>query len=239
MGQHIDVPMYMKIALDLAGRICSGEIKQGSKIYGRSTLASEYSVSPETIRRAVNLLEDMDIAMSYKGSGIFIKSKDNAFMFIERFRKKESIRTLKNEMKQLIHTKNEIETNITGIMEKIIEYSDRLKNVNELTPLEIDINDNSHLIGKTIIESNFWQNTGATIIAIKKNGSIILSPGPYAGFEKGDSIFIVGGINVLSRTRDFISEHDSSADNSTGSSSGNSTEGSTDSSAENTVDSSV
>ncbi len=206
MRQQIDVPIYKKIALDLAGRICNGEIKEGTRIYGRSTLASEYNVSPETIRRAVNLLEDMEVVASSQGSGIFIESKKNAYSFIEKFENKESIRTLKNEMKELILQKRTIENNITEMIDKIIDYSDRLKNVNALIPLEIDIEDNCHLIGRTITETKFWQNTGATIVAIKRNGALILSPGPYGGFEKGDSIFVVGDSNILARIRSFMSE---------------------------------
>ena len=38
----------------------------------------------------------------------------------------------------------------------------------------------------------FWNNTGATIIAIKRHGSTILSPGPHAQFFAGDCILIVG-----------------------------------------------
>ena len=51
--QRTVVPsQYLQIARDLAGRIARGELEEGSRIYGRSVMASEYSVSPETIRRA-------------------------------------------------------------------------------------------------------------------------------------------------------------------------------------------
>jgi K+/H+ antiporter YhaU regulatory subunit KhtT len=94
-------------------------------------------------------------------------------------------------------------------MEKIdliVDYSDRLKNLNILTPLEIEIDDNSQLIGRTISETKFWQNTGATIIAIRRNDSFVLSPGPYGGFEKGDVIFVIGGEDVIERIKKFMKE---------------------------------
>ncbi|NLK88340.1 MAG: GntR family transcriptional regulator [Clostridiaceae bacterium] len=205
MRQNVDVPIYRKIALDLAGRICSGEIREGTRMFGRSTLAGEYNVSPETIRRAVNLLEDMNVVVSSHGSGIYVSSVSSAYAFIEKFQNKESIRSLKNEIKSLIQKKKDIETEITDKLERIIDYSDRLKNINALTPLEIDIEKDSHLIGKTISESKFWQNTGATIIAIRRNGTLLLSPGPYGGFEDGDSIFVVGDSSTLARVREFMS----------------------------------
>jgi len=207
MGQRIDTPRYMNIALDLAGRICNGEFKEGNRIFGRSILASEYNVSPETIRRAVNLLEDMQVVMPSQGSGIFISSLSNAYAFVKKFQNKETIRSLKSEIKELLVQKKDIENAINDRVEMIVDYSDRLKNLNVLSPLEIEIENGSGLIGKTISETKFWQNTGATIIAIRRKDSLILSPGPYGGFEKGDTIFVVGGEDVIKRVKQFIHEY--------------------------------
>ncbi len=207
MGQKIDSPRYMNIALDLAGRICTGEFKEGHRIFGRSTLASEYNVSPETIRRAVNLLEDMHVVNSSQGSGIFISSQTNAHSFVKKFQNKETIRTLKNEMKELLLQKQRIESSIIEKIEKIVDYSDRLKNLNTLTPLEIEIDDTSQLIGHTIIETEFWQNTGATIVAIKRSDTLILSPGQYCGIEKGDYIFVIGDTDIIDRIKEFMREY--------------------------------
>ena len=49
---------YTRIAISLAERIASGQLKEGDKISGRSKLSPEYNVSPETIRRALRLLAD-------------------------------------------------------------------------------------------------------------------------------------------------------------------------------------
>ena len=206
MSQRIDNPRYMNIALDIAGRICKGEFKEGDRIFGRSTLASEYNVSPETIRRAINLLEDMQVVISSQGSGIHISSLSNAYSFVKKFQNKDTIRSLKNEIKALFSQKNNIEDSIMEKIDLIVDYSDRLKNLNILTPLEIEIDNNSQLIGRTISETKFWQNTGATIIAIKRNDSIVISPGPYGGFEKGDVIFVIGGDDVIERIQKFMKE---------------------------------
>lgn len=206
MNQKIDNPRYMSIALDLAGRICSGEFKVGHRIFGRSTLASEYNVSPETVRRAVNLLEDMQVVSSAQGSGIYISSLSNAYSFIKKFQNKVTIRSLKNDIRVLLSQKKDIENSINEKIDTIVDYSDRLKNLNVLTPIEIEIDDDSQLIGLTISETKFWQHTGATVIAIKRNDSIVLSPGPYGGFEKGDTIFVIGGEDVIERIKQFMKE---------------------------------
>lgn len=206
MSQRIDNPRYMNIALDIAGRICKGEYKEGDRIFGRSVLASEYNVSPETIRRAINLLEDMQVVIAKQGSGINVSSLSNAYSFVRKFQNKDTIRSLKNEIRALISQKNDVENSIKRKIDMIVDYSDRLKNSNVFTPLEIEIDDNSHLIGRTISETKFWQNTGATIIAIKRNDALVLSPGPYGGFEKGDVIFVIGGEDVIERIEKFMKE---------------------------------
>jgi K+/H+ antiporter YhaU regulatory subunit KhtT len=206
MSQRIDNPRYMNIALDIAGRICKGEYKEGDRIFGRSVLASEYNVSPETIRRAINLLEDMQVVIANQGSGINVSSLSNAYSFVRKFQNKDTIRSLKNEIRALISQKNDVENSIKKKIDMIVDYSDRLKNSNVFTPLEIEIDDNSHLIGRTISETKFWQNTGATIIAIKRNDALVLSPGPYGGFEKGDVIFVIGGEDVIERIEKFMKE---------------------------------
>jgi len=52
---------YEKIALDIAYSIQNDEYKIGEMVKGRSTLSGKYSVSPETIRRALTLLEELQV----------------------------------------------------------------------------------------------------------------------------------------------------------------------------------
>lgn len=199
-------PVYQQIAIDLASRIAQGEFVIGTKIYGRSTLASQYNVSPETIRRAVILLEDMKIVEVIQGSGIFVKSKEEAFKFIEKFKDKDSMESLKKDIKNLQNERKKVEEELNLYIDKLIDYSERFKNSNPFLPIEVEVPDNSKLIGKTIGEVKFWQNTGATIIGIRRNKTIILSPGPYAIFNKGDIYIVIGDENSYERVKNFMHE---------------------------------
>ena len=67
MEKKYSMPIYHKIALDIANKIHLGEIKEGSLLKGRSSLAATYNVSPETIRRAMKILEDLGVVSSVKG----------------------------------------------------------------------------------------------------------------------------------------------------------------------------
>lgn len=202
--KYIKVPRYQKIALDIASRIAKGDFKEGSKIFGRSSLAGEYNVSPETIRRAIILLEDMQVVEASVGSGIVISSQQNAHIYVDRFKSKETISILKEEVQILLKQKEAIDKEITDRIDRIVDYAGRLQHTNPLNPIEIPVEKGSHLIGKTINESKFWQNTGATIIGIRRNQHIILSPGPYLAFEDGDQILAIGNPEIITRAVEFM-----------------------------------
>jgi K+/H+ antiporter YhaU regulatory subunit KhtT len=71
-------------------------------------------------------------------------------------------------------------------------------------PFELKIPKNSHIIGKTIGNTSFWQNTKATILGIKRNDKLIISPGPYLDFREDDIILFVGTNEVLQNVENFI-----------------------------------
>ena len=73
-------PKYQQIAADIAAKIVDGHYRVGEKIYARSSLASQYGVSSETARRAVCVLSHLKIVEATKGSGVIIKSYENAIL---------------------------------------------------------------------------------------------------------------------------------------------------------------
>ncbi len=92
------------------------------------------------------------------------------------------------------------------ILNKIIDYSGKLSNINPINPLEVEIPDKSKIIGKSISEVKFWQNTGATVIGIKRAGTTMLSPGPYTIFEAKDVLLVIGEEHVYNAVRIFLNE---------------------------------
>jgi len=137
--QRAQIPTYERIAIDLANRIYDGKFKVGEKIHGRSTLASEYKVSPETVRRAIKILEDVEIVHSTKGSGIVISSRENAYKYIHRFSNLSSIKDLEKEISTLVKEKNKIDEQLLDTVKKITDYSTQLRHTNPLAPIEVEV----------------------------------------------------------------------------------------------------
>ncbi|PJI10414.1 MULTISPECIES: TrkA C-terminal domain-containing protein [Clostridium] len=204
MVQNITKPVYQKIAIDIANRIISGDFSIGMKLYGRSHLASQYKVSPETVRRAVAILNDMNIVEVEKGKGIIIKSIDNCLEFIDKYKDTNSLTSLRAEMEELINSRNDLEKKINSVTNELIDYSSRFSKTNPFAPFEFKIYSNLHVVGKKISETKFWQNTGATIIAIRRQGELILSPGPYAIFKSNDVFIAIGDEGSYLRIKGFL-----------------------------------
>ena len=72
--ENEELPQYMRIAVSVAGRIADGQLAEGEKLSGRSKLSSEYQVSPETIRKSVQLLRDMQVVTVKEQSGVYVRS---------------------------------------------------------------------------------------------------------------------------------------------------------------------
>jgi len=198
------IPTYKKIALDIAHKIKEESIKEGSILYGRSVLASKYNVSPETIRRAVILLEDVDVVKSIKGKGILVISKSQAISFLNRNKSIDSMKEYKSQINNLLEKRKEIEDEMLKAINGIIDYSSRFDEVNPIIPIEFEIPTNCQYIGKTVAEIKLWQNTGATLIAIKRDGNLLLSPGPYIIINSGDIFIVVGNDEIKTSVPDFL-----------------------------------
>ncbi|MDU4750117.1 MAG: GntR family transcriptional regulator, partial [Clostridium butyricum] len=89
---NLSIPTYKKIALDIANKIQLNNILEGDILHGRSTLSSKYNVSPETIRRSMILLEDVEVVKTIKGKGILVLSREKAISFLNRNKSIDSIR---------------------------------------------------------------------------------------------------------------------------------------------------
>jgi K+/H+ antiporter YhaU regulatory subunit KhtT len=204
MKTRIESPVYAQIALDIAMRIANGELKENSRISGRSTLAGEYKASPETVRRALKILEDVKIIEIRDNVGSVIKSRSKAVDYIERHNLGKDLRNLKFEIKNLLNKHKEIDEAIYRAADEIYDLSEKLKHTNPVYTMEFDIPPSSPLIGRTIQETNFWHMTGATIVAVRRKNSMILSPGPYLTFMADDVLLVVGDTSITQKVETMI-----------------------------------
>ncbi|MCK9288323.1 MAG: TrkA C-terminal domain-containing protein [Sphaerochaetaceae bacterium] len=193
-------PIYARIALDIANRIVNEELQEGRKLSGRSLMSSEYGVSPETIRRAFSLLEEQQVVAVYQNSGVRVVSKANAQHYIALHGNRDQTRELLAKMHELIESHERIGQELFSIVKTLVDSTERFAASNPFFTYECTIDPTSFLVDKTLGEVKFWQHTGATVIAIRRAGSILLSPGPKMKLEAEDTLVLVGA----QQTRDIV-----------------------------------
>lgn len=200
----VSVPVYQQIAADIAAKIVDKRYRIGEKVYARSVLASHYGVSSETARRAISVLADLDIVEVTKGSGVVIRSYENAVKFVQQFTGIQSIYQLKQKVFQAMELQKKEAQFLRQCIEEIMDRTERFQSVNPFIPFEVKITNETPYLNKSISEINFWHYTNATVIGIKRNQTLLISPGPYAVLRENDTLYYCGDNDCQERVGNFL-----------------------------------
>ena len=184
--KRILLPRYQQVAVEIAERIADQRYQVGEKIHARSTLASNFNVSPETARKAINVLVDLGIMEVRHGSGAYVLSREKAKVYFEKYQDVQSVQEIKNELQESVEKQKRELEHVSQLLNQLLAQTKRVHNVAPVVPYELN-------------ELNIWHETGATIIAIQQKDELLLSPGPYAKICAGDTLFFVGDELVLQR----------------------------------------
>ena len=108
-------------------------------------------------------------------------------------------------MPVILCVKNSSTIQIYHNIQNLIEFATQLRNVGLVVPYESLVEPNSLIIGKSLGELNFWHNTGATIVGIKRGEQLFLSPGPYFTINEKDIVVYVGqNEDVIGKVKNYI-----------------------------------
>lgn len=183
---------YYSIAVDLARRISKGEFQVGAKISGRTLLASQYQVSPETVRKAIALLREAGAVEVSRGKEIEVVSKEKAEQFLSEWDASKPVQSFWQKFDALVAEKKRIDQKFYQLVEEIANRSPRISVLAPYRPFEVQIKENTKIIGKTIGELRLWQATGATVVAIRRKEEFVVSPGPDVALQALDWVVLVG-----------------------------------------------
>lgn len=198
------VPRYQQVAADIASKIVDRRYQVGERIYARSSIASQYAVSAETARRAIAILSDLGIVQATKGSGVLIQSHEKAVEFVRRFQETSTLTELKRDAIRRAESLARESAELKEAVAKLTDHSDQLRFINPFVPYEVTMESFFSCAGKSLSELCFWQNTGATVVAIRREQSLILSPGPYETLKSGDIVYFVGEESCSERVEAFL-----------------------------------
>jgi K+/H+ antiporter YhaU regulatory subunit KhtT len=203
MRGNSNPPVYSQVAYDIATKIAKGTLKEKTKFSGRSLMSTEYRVSQETIRRALKQLADLGI-VEIQASGAVVISQNKATGYIEKFQSSRDLLFLKKELRKLLAERDQLNQKILQHIELITDLNERFTSSDPLKNYEFEVLPNSQLIGKTIGESEFRKLTKATIVAIRSQDQINLSPDPNTIFNPYDILVVAGNPTIIERVKELI-----------------------------------
>ena len=205
--ENEELPQYMRIAVSVAGRIADGQLAEGEKLSGRSKLSSEYQVSPETIRKSVQLLRDMQVVTVKEQSGVYVRSAENAKRYLQMVGEKNELRQKKQRLRALLAQQEAVARQVSELCGSILDDSVQPEQAAEqLKTFSCRVPQDWPDAGKTLGSLHFWQATGATVIAIARADALTVSPGLYAELRSEDRILFVGDQEAREAVARFFSK---------------------------------
>lgn len=185
------LPRYEEIAMDIATRIVSREYRRGDKLFGRSSLAGRYKVSPETIRRAVALLHSRGVVASMPGSGVVVISEEEARRYLDEAQVRTALQALEEEIESLLEKRRDLDEKLESAIGRVIHYtSGTITTMRHVE--EVSIPNDSSLVGQTLASADLRTRTGATVVGMARGREEIFSPRPDMEIRGGDVLIIVG-----------------------------------------------
>ncbi len=192
MAKERSTPRYIKIAQDICGKILTGEYQEGDLLKGRSVLGAAYGVSPETVRKALNILEKAKVVSSKRGVGVYVESVLHAQEFANQWKAETQIKDKYANLSALLDEQKVLQAKISDAIDDMKD-SFTYQTTEAVKFSEAEVPQNSWINGKSVGEVYFWNYTEATIVAVIGNDNICRqSVGPDYILYSGDRIIFVG-----------------------------------------------
>ncbi len=182
---------YKKIARDIARKITTGEYEVGSKLRGRSVLASAYNVSSETVRKAIVQLSHYEVVIVKQSSGIYITSKENAEVFLKDHEKQKEELQVYDKMSELLKEMGGIREEMVDQMTTIRENVGKTRTAAyRIFSLFISVNELK--VFETIRDLDFIEKERGLVIGIKRDLGDIVMPEKNVKLMENDRIYFSG-----------------------------------------------
>lgn len=185
---------YEQIAQTLAQEIAQGKYPEGERISGRTLLAGRFKVSPETVRKAVALLQAREVVSPVAGSGIAVLSRRAARQFLEDFADYAALEVLEHRLRELIEERNRINDEIEHLVAEIVRYKEGLLKQVLYNAEEVIVSPSSPLVAKSVQAAQIRTLTGVIVTSVKRNNHFYHSPGNEFNLQAGDVLVIVGSL---------------------------------------------
>ena len=160
------------------------------------------------IRKAVQVLQDRAVVNVREQSGVYVLSAAQARQCLGSFKDGGGLIGKKHQLRQLLEQQQalgrELQELCSSILDEMIlpaQAAQSLPNYCVRIPEDWDG------AGKSLGALKFWRATGATVVAIRRSGQEIVSPGPDTALRCGDLLIFVGDLEARKGVVRFFSSN--------------------------------
>jgi K+/H+ antiporter YhaU regulatory subunit KhtT len=194
---------YEEIAVDVATRIVQREWREGQRLFGRSSLAGLYKVSPETIRRAIALLHSHGVVTAVAGSGVVVNSTGAAEQYLAEAKLDAELRGLAEDVHNVLEERRKLDERLSAAIDRLLHHaSGALSTVRHV--VEYVVPEDSPLVGQTLQSADLRSRTGVTVIGVARKGEEMFSPDPRMPLEPGDLLIVIGSERAKEHLRGLL-----------------------------------
>jgi DNA-binding GntR family transcriptional regulator len=198
-----DRPIYERVAYEIAIQIANGQYVEGSKIKGRSLASTQFNVSTETMRKALNVLQEHGVILIKEQSGAEVISKAKALSYSEVFKDEVALKNSFQSFHALLDESKTIQQRIKKELSRLQKKYDINHSSTPIRTFDYQLSDNHPLVGQTNQSLNFFLLTGATLYGVVGTVTLSSPSGEYV-FQPFDILYFSGDDTVMHRTTEYL-----------------------------------
>lgn len=112
-------PIYLQIVDEIKRAIARGELKPGARIPSIRETAEQTKVNPNTVQRAYQEMERMQLVETLRGQGVYIRNDTNLLTRIKEEMAREALEIFIGEMTALGYKRDQILAMVTKAVEEL------------------------------------------------------------------------------------------------------------------------
>lgn len=95
----------------------------------------------------------------------------------------------------------------------VVDFIDLLTHAEQmnLDVRSVPVRAGSSVVGKSILESGIWQQTGSTVLAVRREGDLLPNPGPSFVLREQDELILMGNAEQLDAAEKMLTNSSKSA----------------------------
>ena len=97
-----------------------------------------------------------------------------------------------------------LDRKINRLIEQIVDYSEHYSYSDPLRKYELVVKEDSWIVNKTLRQVKFYQQTKATVIAIRRNQDFISTPEANLKIIANDVLIAVGSVEIADQVKAFL-----------------------------------